>query len=289
MSKWLVIGASSFSGRHFCQFLRKRGEEVMEASLRDSAFPHADRVVNFAALNVVAPSWEWPLDYFRVNVEKQISLWRDLAQLNVPYLHISTPEVYGSTHGFVREDAPYNPSTPYAVSRASAEMMIKAYQKRYNWPAVITRACNVYGPGQQLYRLIPRLIVSIKRGIKFQLEGGGRSMRSFLHIDDACEAYYLAAMQESGIYNISGPNYHSIATIVRMVSEEMGVDWREIITECEERPGKDADYELNDIQIIALGWLPRILLPEGIRSVIEWVDREWEQLKDQPMEYEFRP
>jgi nucleoside-diphosphate-sugar epimerase len=114
-------------------------------------------------------------------------------------------------------------------------------------------------------------------------------MRSFLHIDDACEAYYLAALQDSGIYNISGPGYHSIASIVRMICEEMGVFYWEVLSDYDERPGKDADYELNDNQIKALGWQPRILLPEGIRSVIEWVDREWEQLKDQPMEYEFRP
>ena len=296
MSSWLVIGASSFTGTHFCRYLRERGEDVAEESLRGDCtrlFTHTDEyVVNFAAANVVAPSWKYSEDYLRVNLLQQDIMW--YVMTSAPprrYLHISTPEVYGSTHGWITEDAPYNPSTPYAVSRAAAEMMLKCYHRQYGLPVVFTRACNVYGPGQQLYRLIPKLIVSIKKGEKFKLEGGGQSARAFIHVNDVCEATYLIATKGTPgeAYHITSGDYQSISGVVRLVCEQMGKDMAEVVEEAPERPGKDADYQLRGDKLLALGWTQKVRLMPGIRSVIEWVDREWDTLKDQPMEYEFRP
>src|SRR5207245_8557556 len=104
------------------------------------------------------------------------------------YVHITTPEVYGSTVGFIDESAPFNPSTPYAVSRAAGDMSLKTYHANYGFPVVYTRAANVFGPGQQLYRIVPRTILSIKLGRKLQLDGGGSSQRSFIHISDVSDA-----------------------------------------------------------------------------------------------------
>jgi dTDP-glucose 4,6-dehydratase len=153
----LVIGASSFTGKHFCAYARQQGATVIEASLRSPFEPLFDAiesapeyVVNFAAANVVAPSWEYPEAYMRVNVEMQIPIWDALRKQPIrKYVHVSTPEVYGNTRTRVYEDAPYNPSTPYAVSRVAAELMLKCYHKRYGFPVVFTRACNVYGPGRR--------------------------------------------------------------------------------------------------------------------------------------------
>ena len=293
MSKWLVIGASSFTGKHFCEYLRKRGEKVDEASLRQGYLRSAPYVVNFAAANVVAPSWIWSEEYMKVNVNRQLHFWNALRVWEdlVHYVHVSTPEVYGSTTGFITEDAPYNPSTPYAVSRAAAEMMLKCYHKQYGLPVIFTRACNVYGPGQQLYRLIPKLIVSIKKGIRFPLEGGGSSYRAFLHVEDVCAATYLAATkgQTGQAYHISSTNLQSIVNIARMICEMMKVDFEEAVEIVSERPGKDSAYELRSQKIRELGWRDEIKLPEGIRSVIDWVEGNWDTLKDQPMEYEFKP
>ena len=104
------------------------------------------------------------------------------------YVQITTPEVYGSTANWINENAEFNPSTPYAVSRAASDMSLKAYINSFDFPAVFTRAANVYGPGQQLYRIIPRTIYSLKFGEKLQLHGGGKSERSFIHINDVCRA-----------------------------------------------------------------------------------------------------
>ena len=95
---------------------------------------------------------------------------------------------YGSCSGLVDENHPFSPSTPYATSRAACDMHLLNFFKNYNFPVVFTRAANVYGPGQQLYRIIPRTILFIKLGKKLQLHGGGKSLRSFIHIRDVAEA-----------------------------------------------------------------------------------------------------
>ena len=294
MSSWLVIGASSFTGKHFCEYLNRLGETVYPVSFRgrwDLIGTHY--VVDFAALNVVAQSWAYPADYMRVNVMEHITLWNTIMQ-NWPrlkYLHVSTPEIYGATHGWIGEDTPYNPSTPYAVSRAAAEMLLKCYHKQHGLPVIFTRACNVYGPGQQLYRLIPKLIVSIKKGIRFPLEGGGSSYRAFLHVEDVCAATYLAATKgEPGeAYHIAPPGLHSTLEIVKRVCQEMEVSVKDVIEEAPERPGKDPEYWLDPFKLNSMGWHAQVGIREGIERTVDWMKKNWAQIRDNPTSYEVRP
>jgi dTDP-glucose 4,6-dehydratase len=294
MSKWLVIGASSFTGKHFCEYLRGNGNKVEEKSLR-FWYPETDHdyVVNFAALNVVAPSWEYPIEYMKVNTSFVPQMARYLQPIKrfKRYIHISTPEVYGSTSGLVKENHPFNPSTPYAVSRAAAEMMLNCYHKQYGFPVMFTRSCNVYGPGQQLYRLIPKLIACIKSGVKFPLEGNGHSVRSFLHVSDVCSAIYRVANQGTvgEAYNITSPLSCSITGLVQIVCDLMGKRPEDVIESSPERPGKDAAYRLDDTKIRRLGWNDEMDLVPGIKSVVNWMDKNWDTLKDQSLEYAHRP
>jgi dTDP-glucose 4,6-dehydratase len=291
--KILVIGASSFTGKHFCEYARQQGAEVVEGNMRYMHwFPEAkdNYVVNFAAVNVVAPSWDKPGLYMKVNVGLVTKLAEGLRDyMPKKYVHISTPEVYGSTTGFVHEDAPYNPSTPYAVSRAAAEMMLKCYHKEYDLPVVFTRSCNVYGPGQQLYRLIPKLIVSIRKGIKFPLEGGGASRRAFLYVDDVCAAIWR--VMTDGIlgeaYNITNHVSHSIEEIARLVCTIMEVDPDTVLEIAPERPGKDKEYTLDSTKLYTLGWnhYQTSWLSYGIMQTVDWIDANWDTLKDQSLDY----
>ena len=140
---------------------------------------------------MVGQSWERPEDWFRTNAVSTVILHNRLRQecdFLTRYVHITTPEVYGSTNGWIKEDTPYNPSTPYAVSRAAGDMSLKTFVDAYGFPAVSTRAANVYGPGQQLYRIIPRTILFIRLQKKLQLHGGGFFERSFIHINDVSDA-----------------------------------------------------------------------------------------------------
>lgn len=294
----LIIGASSFSGRHFARYARAKGAKVDEASLRNmrevAAALNRDvtHIANFAALNVVAPSWDYPSDYLFTNVYALTAVIDIMKRRKLNgFLHVSTPEVYGSTHGWVKEDAPFNPSTPYAVSRAAAEMQLACYHKEYGLPVVTTRACNVYGPEQQLYRLIPKLICSVKKKASFPLEGGGTSSRAFLHIEDACDAYWRVL--EHGVagsaYHVSSRDVQPIQAIAKHICARLGVRFEDAVTATPERPGKDSAYMLDSGRIRAeLGWEDKVSMDEGLDSVIAWIERDWDKLEGASMAYEHR-
>jgi len=297
MSNWLVIGDTSFTGAAFVRMLREQGETVSGASLRRSEalkFLEAgwDYVVNFAAANVVPDSWKYPADYFRVNVLEQIPLL-DAMVKNPPkkYVHISTPEVYGSTWGTVSEHFTFRPSTPYASSRAAAELLLLNYVAQHKLPAVITRAANVYGEGQQLYRLIPKLLHTILSGNKFPLEGGGKSIRGFIHVNDCCRAIEtLAVNGKAGeAYHIAPNETGRIQDVVQAVCNRMGVNYRDVVEVTEDRPGKDMVYALDSGKLKALGWMPLISLENGISRTATWMQSDWKNLKDQPTVFEFKP
>ena len=147
-------------------------------------------IVNFAAQGMVAESWLNPTHWYQTNVVSQVALHDALRQRPFleKYVHVTTPEVYGSTdEGWICEHNHFAPSTPYAVSRAACDLHLHSFHKAYGFPVVFTRAANVYGPGQQLYRIIPHAMLSARAGKPMQLHGGGTSERCFIHIRDAMQ------------------------------------------------------------------------------------------------------
>ena len=222
-----------------------------------------------------------------------VRLHEQLRQLDFlkKYVHVTTPEVYGSTEGFVREDAAFNPSTPYAVSRAAADMSLRTYHAAYDFPVVFTRAANVYGPGQQLYRIIPRTILFIKLGRKIQLHGGGASERSFIHMRDVSNATLRARDGVPGeTYHISTNRIVSIRGLVEMICAQLGARFDDCVEVVGERLGKDAAYRLDSGKIRReLGWADRIGLEQGIEDTVGWVDRFIDDLRSQPLQYAHKP
>ena len=219
-----------------------------------------DYVVNFAAANIVADSWKKPGEYCLVNIVAHIELIEQLRHKPIKkYVHVSTPEVYGSVDAWVTEDQRFNPSTPYAVSRAAMDMMLMAYYRAYDFPAVITRTANIYGPGQSENRIVTKALLCKKRGETLNLEGGGNSIRSFIHVRDACEAIYVATIhgKNGESYHISGwTTPHSIRGMV----ESIGCKW----SASAERLAKDYAYKLDSTKIRKLGWMDKINLTEGL-------------------------
>ena len=138
-------------------------------------------IVNFAAQSMVAQSWQHPDHWYQTNVVSTARLVDRLKKLDFlrKFVQISTPEVYGSTSGLVKETAPFNPSTPYAVSKAACDMNLLAYRKAFDFPVAFTRAANVCGPSQPLYRIMPRTVFCVLPGQRLKLEGGRTSVRSF--------------------------------------------------------------------------------------------------------------
>jgi dTDP-glucose 4,6-dehydratase len=327
--KCLVLGSNSFSGASFVGHLLSRGIRVYGCSR--SPEPHQaflpykwqpgsgrfsfhqidlnsgldaltelvrsekpDYVVNFAAQSMVAESWKNPDHWFSTNVVSTVRLHEKLRQCPFlkKYVHVTTPEVYGSTSGLIGEEAPFNPSTPYAVSRAAADMSLRTYFSAYGFPVVFTRAANVFGPGQQLYRIIPRSVLFIRLERKLQLHGGGHSTRSFIHIADVAEATerVMRNGEPGRAYHISTDRMVSIRQLVEMVCTRMGVRFENCVEEVGERLGKDASYQLDSGRIRReLGWRDRVSLEDGIDSTIAWVDRWLDALRRMPFDYQHKP
>lgn len=261
--KFLVIGHTSFYGSNFVKLLQSKGCEVSTLSLRSWAPEQlaAEYVVNFAAANIVAESWKKPSEYCLVNVVAHTELVEALRKQKIKkYVHVSTPEVYGSFDGWVTEDQRFNPSTPYAVSRAATDMMLMAYSKAYGFPAVITRTANIYGPGQPDNRIVTKALKLKKSGEMLSLDGAGNSVRSFIHVRDACEAMYLVAKQghAGDTYHISGWQAQSIRQLV----ETIGCKWIAV----PDRLGKDYAYLLDSTKLRKLGWQDKINLVEGLKE-----------------------
>lgn len=247
-------------------------------------------IVNFAAQSMVAESWNSPSDWFMTNTVSTIKLHDELRKCEFlrRYVHFSTPEVYGSCSGFVKEDFSFNPSTPYAVSRAAADMSLKAFHDAYNFPVVTTRAANVYGPGQQLYRIIPRAILFILLGRKIQLHGGGVSTRSFIHMDDVSDAVWRIMLEGTNghSYHISTDEVVSIRELLERICNKLGVSFSDCVECVGERLGKDAAYHLDSQKIRKeLNWKDHVLLDQGLDECISWVQDFFDTLKLQPFDY----
>lgn len=324
MAKYAVIGSNSFSGSSFVNHLCKNHHEVIGISrsiepnslflpywqhkyqnfsfyqfdlnknLSDiinlfSAY-RPEYVVNFAAQGMVAESWESPGDWFQTNTLSTVKFHNELRKFDwiKKYVHVSTPEVYGSCSGLVKENQPFNPSTPYAVSRTAADMSLLSFIKAYKFPVVFTRAANVYGEHQQLYRIIPRTILFFLNGKKLQLHGGGTSVRSFIHIDDICKGTQMAA--EKGrigdIFHFATDKDISIRNLVELIADRIGVSFDKQVQNSTERLGKDSAYLLDcGLAEKRLGWKPTISLEEGLDRTTFWIKENIEKLEDQPQCY----
>jgi dTDP-glucose 4,6-dehydratase len=197
-----------------------------------------DTIVNFAAQSEVAPSWVHPEHWFETNtvsLAKLVNHLRSSKSLK-RYLHISSPEVYGSCTGNVLETAPLNPSTPYAASKAAADLLLQTYRKQFAFPLLSVRATNVYGARQQLFKIVPRTVINLKYSKKIQLHGGGKAVKSYIHVRDVSRGEL--AILESGrigeLYHLSPDAGIAVRDVVRTICERMGKsfdEWSETVDE----------------------------------------------------------
>jgi dTDP-glucose 4,6-dehydratase len=327
--KVLVIGSNSFSGSDFIDLLlEERRYSVVGISrspeksalflpykrhtegdfkfyqmdlnkdmpeiinLIDSFKP--DYVVNFAAQSEVGPSWKTPWEWFQTNAVALAKLVHHLkdCQYIKRYVHISSPEVYGTCVGVIKEDAPLNPSTPYATSKAAADLLLFTYVKNFNFPLVMIRSTNVYGAHQQLFKIIPRSVIYIKLGRIIELHGSGYAVKSYIHIRDISRGE-LAAMERGSlgeIYHLSPDKGIAVRDIVSIICEKMEVPFEKATKVVEERLGQDAAYVIDSSKVREeFGWQPKVSFDEGISGVIRWVEDNWEEIRREPLEYTHRP
>lgn len=251
-------------------------------------------IVNFASQSEVAPSWEHPEQWFQTNAVSTAELGNFLRRQEWlrRYVHISTPEVYGSCEGNVVESTPFNPSTPYAASRAAGEMMLSTLVKEFGFPATFVRSTNVYGAHQQLHKIIPRTLIYLKTGRRLPLHDGGRQVRSFIHIRDISrgELGVMENGRDGDAYNLSPDRSVTIRELVEQICAARGADFTAATEEVTARPGHDKIYVIDSTKArTALGWRPSVGLEDGLAEVGDWIDRDWDEISRLPLEYVHRP
>jgi len=322
---FLIIGSNSFSGSQFVKYLLQNDYKVIGISrseeINDVYLPYKwenlagnfrfhqidinhqleeltdilmhfqpEYIVNFAAQGMVAQSWETPQDWYQTNVVAQVKLHDQLRKLKFikKYVHVTTPEVYGSTDGWIKENFVFAPSTPYAVSRAACDLHLMSFFKAYQFPVVFTRAANVYGPGQQLYRIIPRTMLYARLGKKMNLHGGGSSIRSFIHMDDVSMATLKIATEGNPgeSYHISTNDTVSIRGLVEKICDLTKTSFSDLVNVSDDRLGKDQAYLLDSNKLRNdFTWQNEINLEEGLMDTLSWVDNNLDLLKKLPADY----
>lgn len=326
----VVFGANSFSGQDFVDLLldqpsyrvigisrspersslflkyRRRGDltryayHALDMNRQHGEILHlldAERpamVVNFAAQSEVAPSWEHPEDWFETNCVALSRLINSLRRRDYlqRWVQISSPEVYGTCVGQVLETAPVNPSTPYAVSKAAADWLLETYRRQFHFPVLSVRATNVYGAGQQLFKIIPRSAISLLLGKTIELHGGGKAVKSYIHIRDVSRGE-LAVMERGRIgrlYHLSPDRGISVRDLVERMCRMLNVDFSRATRSVEERPGQDAAYVIDStLARTELGWRPTVDLDTGLAEVIQWVRDNLDEIRTLPLSYQHAP
>lgn len=326
--KTLVIGSNSFSGSDFIDLLLTKGgfdvigisrsPEKNEIFLPYKRHKNAkfkfyqldlnkdfneiknlvnsfkpDYIVNFAAQSEVAPSWEYPQQWFETNVVALARFANFIRKTGIKrYMHISSPEVYGTCDYPLKENAPVNPTTPYAASKAAADLYLFTLVKNFKFPLIMIRSTNVYGAHQQLHKIIPRSIILIKKGQKIELHGGGRAIKSYIHIRDVSKGELLALTggKLGGIYHLSPDIGVEVKDVVKIICQKLSTDFDKVTKAVNERLGQDKAYVIDSSKIRkTLGWRPKISLNNGIEEVIRWIEDFWSEIKKMPLEYIHKP
>jgi len=327
--KILVLGSNSFSGGDFIDLLlenpanevvgisrspekgplflayRKRAkprftfqqmdlnkDNDRSVALADSFKPAY--IVNFAAQSEVAPSWEHPEHWFETNVVALSRMLNALKQREYlkRYVHISSPEVYGTCEGTVTESSPMNPTTPYAASKAAADFFLWTLVKNFKFPLVMIRSTNVYGARQQLFKIIPRSAIYLKLGKKIQLHGGGVAVKSYIHIRDISRGE-LAAMEkgrDGTMYHLSPDAGVAVRDVVSKICSFLKKDFAASTETVAERLGQDKAYVIDSTRArTELGWKPRVSIDEGLAEVVHWVEAGWNEIQSLPLQYIHQP
>ena len=241
-----------------------------------------DCVINFAAESHVDNSIKNPFIFIETNVQGTLNLLSASLENKIErYLQVSTDEVYGTLGktGYFYETTPLAPNSPYSASKASADMLTRAYFETYKLPALNTRCSNNYGPYQYPEKLIPFFISRLLKGQKVPVYGDGLNVRDWLYVYDHCGAIdtVLHKGKVGEVSNIGGHNEKTNMEITRLILDAMGKD-ESSIEYVADRLGHDRRYAISNDKITSqLGWQPSVTFEEGIKMTIQWYldNQEW--------------
>ncbi len=231
-----------------------------------------EAVVNFAAETHVDRSITSPEDFVRTDVLGTFRLLEAARERGIRFLQISTDEVYGSIEeGSFREESPLRPNSPYAASKAGADLLVLAYVRTYGMDALIVRSSNNYGPYQYPEKVIPLFVTNLLEGRRVPLYGEGRNVRDWLFVTDNCRAIDLVLRrgESGGIYNIGAGQEKTNLELTRAILEIMGAG-EESIQRVPDRLGHDLRYSIDTARVRALGWRPERDFISGLRETVQW-------------------
>ena len=254
---------------------------ITNKKLMDELIDECDSIINFAAESHVDRSISDANPFLVSNIRGVFTILEILKNRKKRLIQISTDEVFGTiVEGSATEVSCFNPSSPYAATKASAELLIKSYITTYNLDVITTRCTNNYGPRQFVEKLIPKTIGLCRQDRNIPVYGTGKSVRDWIHVEDHCDA--ILAVLEKGksgeSYNISSANEVDNLTIVKKILKILDKS-EDKVQFGEERPGADLRYSLDSTKILTeLGWSPKISLDEGLKNTIDWYlshDDDW--------------
>jgi dTDP-glucose 4,6-dehydratase len=252
-------------------------EEIMEG---------CTAVINFAAETHVDRSIGDPGAFVRTDVYGTLTLLEASRKLGVErYLQISTDEVYGSIgQGSSTEDDPLNPSSPYAASKAGADLLVLSYYVTHHLPVFITRSSNNFGPNQYPEKLIPLFVTNALEDKPLPLYGDGLNVRDWLYVLDNCRAIdvVLQRGQVGEIYNVGGDNERTNRDITDLILRVLDKP-KSLVKMAKDRPGHDRRYSLSSRKIKSLGWSPKSRFEEDLEKTVRWyMENEgwWRKIKE---------
>ncbi len=261
-----------------------------------------DVIVNFAAESHVDRSIDGPFEFIQTNIvgtavllDEANNYFKTLSgdiKAGFRFLHVSTDEVYGSLgeDDYFTENTAYDPSSPYSASKASSDHLVRAWNRTFGLPILITNCSNNYGPYQFPEKLIPLMILNCLQEKNLPIYGKGDNVRDWLFVEDHCDAIHSVLTQGKigDTYNIGGNNEIQNIDIVKTICQKMdelshrknGGNYEELITYVTDRPGHDFRYAIDATKISnELGWQPKENFETGIEKTIRWYleNRAWWQ------------
>ena len=257
---------------------------ICDRKLIPELVENVDAIVNFAAESHVDNSIKHPEIFVETNVQGTLNLLQASKEIGIErFLQVSTVEVYGSLGqtGYFYETTSLAPNSPYSASKASADMLVRAYRETYGLPTLNTRCSNNYGPYQYPEKLIPFFISKLLKNEKVPVYGDGLNVRDWLYVYDHCEAIdvVLHKGKVGEIYNIGGHNEKTNLEITKLILSAMGKD-ENSIEYVEDRLGHDKRYAISNDKITTeLGWTPSLTFEDGIKLTIDWYlsNQDWMQ------------
>lgn len=265
--------------------------DICDRKIVSDLIKKSDTVVNFAAETHVDRSIHHAGDFIDTDIRGTFVLLEAVREFQIErYLQISTDEVYGSieTGSFIESD-PLKPNSPYAASKAGADLLIRSYFVTYQTPVLITRSSNNFGPYQYPEKLIPLFITNAIDDISLPLYGDGKNVRDWLYVLDNCEAIDLILHKGKlgEIYNIGAGNEEENIAITRSILHLLGKP-ETLISYVKDRPGHDRRYSVRIDKIGALGWQPATKFQEAMQHTVAWYKENeswWRKIKEKQEEY----